>query len=147
MTLVQWNRVGGSQSVDRPVERFLSQFIAFRGDIDVDDRNWTPAVDVYETADHEIVVSAELPGVDRKDLEVTLEEGLLTIAGERKIESAGDGRWYRTERSFGTFRRSFTVPRTVDTTAVRAEHKDGTLNVKLPLKDDAKPHRITVKAA
>ena len=147
MSLVQWNRVGGSQSVDRPVERFLNQFIAFRGDIDVDDRGWTPAVDVYETADHEIVVSAELPGVDRKDLEVTLEEGLLTIAGERKIESAGDGRWYRTERSFGTFRRSFTVPRTVDTTAVRAEHKDGTLNVKLPLKDDAKPHRITVKAA
>ena len=147
MSLVQWNRVGGSQSFDRPMERFLNQLITFRGDVEVDDRDWTPAVDVYETADHELVVSAELPGVDRKDVEVTLEEGLLTIAGERKIESAGDGRRYRTERSFGTFRRSFTVPRTVDIAAVRAEHKDGTLNVKLPLKDDAKPHRITVKAA
>ena len=147
MSLVQWNRVGGLQSFDRPMERFLNELLTFRGDIGVADGDWTPAVDVYETADHELVVSAELPGVDPKDVEVTLEEGLLTIAGERKIESAGDGRWYRTERSFGTFRRSFTVPRTVDTTAVRAEHKDGTLNVRLPLKDDAKPHRITVKAA
>ena len=145
MSLLQLNRLGGLAGFDRSAGSLFNQVLAASGD--VREWDWTPAVDVYETADHELVVSAELPGVDRKDVEVTLEEGLLTIAGERKIESVGDGRRYRTERSFGTFSRSFTVPRTVDIAAVRAEHKDGTLNVKLPLKDDAKPHRITVKAA
>ncbi|MEE2790660.1 MAG: Hsp20/alpha crystallin family protein [Acidobacteriota bacterium] len=147
MSLVQWNCIGGPQSLDRPMEHFLNQLFTVQGDVDLHGRDWTPAVDVYETDDHELVVSAELPGVDRKDVEVTLEEGLLTIAGERKIELTGEGRWYRTERSFGTFRRSFTLPRTVDIAAARAEHKDGTLNVKLPIKDEAKPQRISVKAA
>lgn len=110
--------------------------------------NWVPAVDVYETDDHALVVTAELSGVDPKDVSVTLEDGVLTIAGERKFEGAGDkGRVYRTERAYGSFRRSFSVPRTVDGAAVTAEHKDGALRVTLPQKEEAKPNRITIKAA
>ena len=145
MPLVQLNRLGGLAGFDRSAGSLFDQVLAASGD--VREWDWTPAVDVYETSDHELVVSAELPGIDRGDVEVTIEEGVLTISGERKIDSVGDGRWYRNERSFGAFRRSFTVPRTVDTEAVSAEHKDGTLNVRLPLREDAKPHRIAVREA
>lgn len=145
MSLVQLNRLGGLAGFDRSVGSLFNQVLAASGD--VREWDWTPAVDVFETSDHELVVSAELPGIDRGDVEVTIEEGVLTISGERKIDSVGDGRWYRNERSFGAFRRSFTVPRTVDTEAVSAEHKDGTLNVRLPLREGAKPHRIAVREA
>ena len=110
--------------------------------------SWAPPVDVYETDDRALVVSAELAGVDPKDVNVTLEDGVLTIAGERQFEGAGDnGRVYRTERAYGNFRRSFSVPRTVDGDAIKAEHKDGTLRVTLPQKEEAKPHRIAITAA
>lgn len=145
MSLLQLNRLGGLAGFDRSAGSLFNQVLAASGD--VREWDWTPAVDVYETSDHELVVSAELPGIDRGDVEVTIEEGVLTISGERKIDSVGDGRWYWNERSFGAFRRSFTVPRTVDTEAVSAEHKDGTLNVRLPLREDAKPHRIAVREA
>jgi HSP20 family protein len=110
--------------------------------------SWVPAVDVYETDDHALVVSAELPGIESKDVSVALENGVLTITGERKVDTEVEReRWYRSERAYGTFRRSFTLPRTVDVGAVTAEHKNGTLRVRLPLKEEAKPHRITVNAA
>ena len=147
MSYVQWNPFRELSVVRTPVGR------AFRpvGSVTEDggtESSWTPAVDVYETEDHALVVSADLSGIDPKDVSVTLEDGMLTIAGERKFESAGDkGRVYRTERAYGSFRRSFSVPSTVDGDSVTAEHKDGTVRVTLPQKEDAKPQRITVKAA
>jgi HSP20 family protein len=110
--------------------------------------NWAPAVDVYETDEGALVVSAELPGVDAKDVNLTLEDGVLTISGDRKFEGASDkARVYRTERAYGSFLRSFSVPRTVDGEAVTAEHRDGTLRITLPQKEEAKPQRIAIKAA
>lgn len=110
--------------------------------------NWAPAVDVFETDEGALVVNAELPGVDAKDVNITLEDGVLTIAGERKFEGVSDkARVYRTERAYGSFRRSFSVPRTVDGGAVTAEQKDGTLRITLPQKEEAKPQRIAIKAA
>ena len=146
MSYVQWNSFRELSVFRTPVGR------AFRpvGSVTEDraESSWAPAVDVYETEDHALVVSADLSGVDPKDVSVTLEGGTLTIAGERKFESAGDkGRVYRTERAYGSFRRSFNVPNTVDGDSVTAEHKDGTLRVTLPQREDAKPQRITVKAA
>ncbi|MDA1094060.1 MAG: Hsp20/alpha crystallin family protein [Acidobacteria bacterium] len=108
---------------------------------------WAPAVDVYENDEGALVVSAELPGVDPAEVEVTLEDGVLTIAGERKFDGGEQTRVYRRERAYGSFRRSFTVPSTVDGGAVAAEHKDGTLRITLPQKEEAKPQRITIKAA
>ena len=146
MSYVQWNPFRELSVFRTPVGR------AFRpvGSVTEDraESSWAPAVDVYETEDHALVVSADLSGVDPKDVSVTLEGGTLTIAGERKFESAGDkGRVYRTERAYGSFRRSFSVPNTVDGDSVTAERKDGTLRVTLPQREDAKPQRITVKAA
>ena len=147
MSLVHWDPFRELSMFDTPFDRVFRHGTAATDEVRREG-SWQPAVDVYETDDHALVVSAELPGIDRKDVNTTLENGVLTIAGERKIDSNVDrGRWYRSERHYGSFSRSFTVPRTVDTGAVTAEYKDGTLRVRLPLKEDAKPHRITVKAA
>ena len=147
MSLVQWNPFQELSRVDTPFNRVFRHVISGADEVP-SQWSWVPPVDVYETDDHALVVSAELPGIDRKDVSVALENGVLTIAGERKVDSAIDkGRWHRSERAYGTFRRSFTLPRTVDSEAVTAEHKDGTLRVTLPLKEEAKPHRITINAA
>ena len=148
MSLIHWNPLRELSAFDTPLNRVFRQVVLPGTDEAPRESSWLPAVDVYETDDHALVVSAELPGVDRKDVTVSLENDVLTIAGDRKIDTEIDReRWYRSERTFGTFRRSFTVPRTVDPGAVTAEHKDGTLRVRLPLKEEAKPQRITVTAA
>ena len=147
MSLVYWNPFREVSLFDVPMDRSLQE--RRPSFTEAGERaSWAPLVDVYETDDHELVVSAELPGVDRNDVTVTLENGVLTIEGERKREVEGQqGRQYRAERTYGEFRRSLAVPRTVDAAAVAAEHKDGTLRVRLPLKKEAQPHRIAVKAA
>ena len=147
MSLVHWNPFRELSAFDTPFNRVFRHVTPGTDEVPRE-WSWMPAVDVYETDDHALVVSAELPGIDRSDVSVALENGVLTIAGERKVATEVDrGRWYRSERAYGTFRRSFTVPSTVDAGAVTAEHKDGTLRVRLPLKAEAKPHRITVNAA
>ena len=146
MSLVLWNDLGRLAGLGSPTDGLLNQVVGVPAG-DAGEWAWTPAVDIYETPDHELVVSAELPGVDPEAVEVTLEENTLTIAGDRQLDSAGEGRWYRTERQFGAFRRSFRLPRSVDTAAVSAENEDGTLQVRLPLRQEARPHRVAVKAA
>jgi HSP20 family protein len=147
MSLVHWNPFEELTAFDAPFNRLVRRVMPESDEV-VRDRSWIPAVDVYETDDHALMISAELPGIDRKDVSVTFENGVLTIAGERKMDSEVDRkRLYRSERAYGTFRRSFTVPRTVDAGAVTAEHKDGTLRVRLPVKAEATPHQIAVNAA
>ena len=145
MSLVLWNDFGRLEGLGLPMGGPLNQVVGMSGG-DAGEWAWTPAVDIFETPDHDLVVSAELPGVRPEAVEVTLEENTLTIAGDRRFDSAGEGRWYRTERQFGAFRRSFKLPRSVDFGAVSAEHKDGTLQVRLPLRQEARPHRVAVKA-
>ncbi len=107
-------------------------------------RPWTPACDVKET-ENEIIVKADVPGVSEKDLEVRLEDGTLTIKGERKFEEEKKGEGYhRIERGYGTFVRCFSVPDTVDPDKIKATYKDGVLTVILPKKEAAKPRTIKV---
>ena len=145
MSLIHWNPLRELSPFALPFERILAPELVTAGEVPLD---WTPPVDVYETDDGAVVVSAELPGVDPTEVTVTLEDAVLTIAGERKIDTEFDRtRFYRLERAYGSFSRSFMVPRTVDTAAATAEHKAGTLRVRLPLKEEAKTHRIEIKAA
>jgi HSP20 family protein len=107
-------------------------------------RPWSPAVDIYET-ENELVLKADLPDVDLKDIDVHVENQTLTIAGERKFEKQDSGKGYhRMERSYGTFVRSFAVPNTFDTETIAAEYHNGVLTVKLPKKEAAKPRQIKV---
>jgi len=108
--------------------------------------DWLPPVDVYENDQHEVVLSAELPGVRREDLDIRVENNTLTLRGERKREQeTSKENYHRVERSYGTFSRSFTLPSTVNTEKVNAEFKDGVLKVTLPAREDAKPRQIQVQ--
>jgi HSP20 family protein len=109
---------------------------------------WVPAVDIYETANHDLVVRAELPGMTREDIEVSVENSTLVIRGEKKFDSeVKEENYRRIERTYGQFHRSFTLPNTVDTTKVGADYKNGVLTVKLPFREEAKPRTINVEVS
>lgn len=109
-------------------------------------RPWVPPVDIVENQ-NELVVKADVPDVKFEDIDVKLENGTLTIRGERKFEkqSGEKGGWHRIERSYGTFERSFTLPETVDPEKVKADYTNGTLTVTLPKKEVAKPRQVKVE--
>ncbi|OGW64469.1 MAG: heat-shock protein Hsp20 [Nitrospirae bacterium RIFCSPLOWO2_02_FULL_62_14] len=107
--------------------------------------DWIPTVDIAET-DAEYQIKAELPEVKKEDVKVTVEDGELTISGERRHETEEKGKKYhRVERSYGSFVRSFTLPDHVDDAKVKAEYKDGVLHLHLPKSEKAKPKAIDVK--
>ena len=108
--------------------------------------NWVPAVDIYETESHDLVVRAELPGMTRDDIQVSVENGTLVLKGEKKFDpEVKEEHYRRIERSYGAFHRSFTLPNTVDSTKVGADYKNGVLTVKLPFREEAKPRTINVE--
>ena len=107
--------------------------------------DWAPAVDVIET-DEEFQIRAELPGVEKKDVKLSVENGVLLISGHREQEKEEKGkRYHKIERAYGNFARSFTVPETVDAEKVTAEFKNGVLTVRLPKSEKARPKSIEVK--
>jgi HSP20 family protein len=108
-------------------------------------RPWVPPVDIKET-ENELIFKADVPDIDMKDIDVRMENGTLTVRGERKFESQdGTGGWHRVERSYGTFERVFTLPDTVNTEGVKADYKNGVLTITLPKKEVAKPRQIKVE--
>lgn len=109
---------------------------------------WVPPVDIYQSGDEEVVLRAELPDMAREDIDITVDNGTLTIKGEKKFTSdVPEDRFHRIERRYGTFSRSFSLPQTVDTGKVAAEYKNGVLTVRLPLRDEAKPRQVKVDVA
>jgi HSP20 family protein len=110
--------------------------------------NWVPPVDIFETPTHDLVIKAELPDVAREDVEVTVENNVLTLKGEKKLPAdVKEEQFRRIERDYGTFTRSFTLPNFVDAGKVSAEFKNGVLTVRLPYRDEAKPRTINVEVA
>ena len=108
-------------------------------------RPWAPSVDIFET-DNELVLKADVPGVDEKEIDIRIENGTLLLKGERKFERDEKSKgFHRLERSYGSFVRYFTVPETVDTENVKADFKQGVLTVVLPKKEIAKPKAIKVQ--
>ena len=108
-------------------------------------RPWAPAVDIYET-ENELVLKADLPDVELKDIDVRGENQTLTIAGERKFETQESTKGYhRIERNYGSFVRSFSVPTAFDTENIAADFKNGVLSVTLPKKEAAKPRQVKVE--
>jgi HSP20 family protein len=109
---------------------------------------WMPPVDIFQTGEHELVLKAELPDMSREDIDINIENFVLTIKGEKKVASdIKDEQYHHVERRYGTFSRSFSLPQTVDPSRVSAEYRNGVLTVKLPLRDEAKPRSIKVDVA
>src|SRR3954451_25347274 len=106
---------------------------------------WRPAVDIYETGEKEIVLKAELPGLKREDIDLTVENNTLTIRGLRhRDDGVADGQYHRSERVYGACPRSFTLPNTGVPSRFKAEYRDALLTVRLPLREEAKPRQIAV---
>jgi HSP20 family protein len=111
---------------------------AFRG-------TWVPAVDIFETDSHDLVVRAELPGMSRDDIEVSVENSTLILKGDKKFDpEVKEEHYRRIERTYGAFQRSFTLPNTVDASKVSADYRHGVLTVRLPFREEAKPRTIAV---
>src|ERR1700722_18843196 len=105
---------------------------------------WAPSVDIYETP-NDLVVKADLPDVNEKDIDIRVENNLLTIRGERKFEkSVSEENYLRVERTYGAFSRSFSLPNTVNAEAIGAEYKNGVLTVNLPKREESKPRQVKV---
>ena len=108
---------------------------------------WTPAVDILEKGD-DLVIRAEVPGIERDAIDVKVEDNTLILSGERARETEDDDtQAYRRERVYGSFVRSFTLPKTVDATRITAEYKNGVLEITIPKAEEAKPRRIEIKVA
>jgi HSP20 family protein len=136
MNLVRWN----------PINHLFdgSFFPTLSLDDDMSLGSWRPVVDIYENEDS-VVVKAELPGVDKKDIKVDLKDGVLTLTGERSHEKeVNEDKYYRKERAYGRFHRSFTVPAEIDPDKIKAEFKDGVLKVEIPKPEEQKPKKIAV---
>jgi HSP20 family protein len=111
-------------------------------------RTWVPPVDIYQTGDHELVLTAELPDMTREDIDVTVENFVLTVKGEKKFDKdVKEDQFHHIERRYGAFSRSFSLPRTVDADKVSADYKNGVLTVRLPLREEARPRQIKVDVA
>ena len=108
---------------------------------------WSPAVDIYETP-NELVLKAELPGIDQKSIDVHVENNTLALRGERKLEKeTKEENYHRVERSYGSFYRSFSLPSTVDQEKIHADYKEGVLTLTLPKREETKPKQIKVAVA
>jgi len=109
---------------------------------------WVPPVDIYQSGDQELVLKAELPEMTREDIDITVENGTLTLKGEKKLTAdVKDEQFHHMERRYGTFSRSFSLPQAVDVAKVSAEYKNGVLTVKLPLREESRPRQIKVDVA
>jgi len=144
MTLMtRWSPVRDLAALE--IDRLNRMFdVAFAGE-PLAHQGWVPAVDIYETAGKDVVVKVDLPDMKREDIKVTFENGVLSIEGERTFEKdVATEAYHRSERGFGAFRRSFTLPSTVDASRVDASFQDGVLTVKLPRREEARPRQIPI---
>lgn len=141
MALVRWDPVRELAGME--IDRLNRMFSDFYGEAFA--RNWVPPVDIYETPEHEVVLKAELPEMRREDIDITFENNVLTLRGERKAgQEVRKDSFQRMERHYGAFSRSFTLPATIDTARISATYKDGVLTIKLPQREEAKPKQIAV---
>ncbi|MFO7302272.1 MAG: Hsp20/alpha crystallin family protein [Acidobacteriota bacterium] len=141
-TLTRWSPLTGLAALE--VDRLNRMFEAAFGE-PFSPGAWVPPVDILETADKDVIVRAELPDMKRDDIKVTFENNVLTIEGERDLERNRDGETYhRMERGHGKFRRSFSMPATIDASRIEADYRDGVLTVKLPSREESRPRQITI---
>jgi HSP20 family protein len=146
MNLVRWNPSGEMTAMQNRINRMFNApyWPAGRMDDDTTMGRWNPAVDLYEKDDH-FVIKAELPGVDKKNIAIDLKDRVLTLSGERSYENeVKDENYYRRERSYGKFQRAFTLPADVDSDKIKAEFKDGLLQIEVPKPERQKPKQVTI---
>ena len=142
-TLSRFEPFRGVSTLQDQINRLFSDVLERTGE-DSNLTSWAPAVDIYET-EHELVVKVDLPEVDPEDLDIRVENNILTIRGDRKFESkASEDKYLRVERAYGSFSRSFSLANTVNSEAIKADYRDGVLTLSIPKREEAKPKQIKV---
>ena len=142
-TLNRWEPFRRAATLQEQVNRLFGNVLEHSGE-ESNLTSWAPAVDIYET-EHELVVKADLPEVDPKELDIRVENNLLTIRGERKFEKkVNEENYLRVERAYGSFSRSFSLANTVNSEAIKADYQDGVLTLTIPKREEAKPKQIKV---
>ena len=142
--LTRWDPFDELLDIQRGINRIFSRGVD--REFDRGDRAWAPVVDIYED-ENSVVVKAELPGMDEKDIEISVDDSTLLIRGEKKTEEEfKEENYHRIERAYGTFQRVLSLPTSVDTDKVEAVYKDGVLEITCPKLEDVKPKKIEVKA-
>jgi HSP20 family protein len=143
-TITRWDPFHNLGTLQDQMNRLFADTFRARGEESALTA-WAPPVDIYET-ENELVLKADLPDLNEKDLDIRIENNMLTIQGERKFEeTVNKDNYLRVERSFGSFTRSFSLPNTVDTEGIHAEYRNGVLTVQLPKRAEAKPKQVKVK--
>jgi HSP20 family protein len=143
MAIVRWGPTSDLHQMERDIRRIFRN-LQSESDEPASMGVWAPPVDIYET-DNEVVVRAELPGMDQKDIDIRIENNVLTIKGERRMDQhVKEDNYHRIESAYGTFTRSFTLPTTVDEENAKAEYRNGILKITLPKREQSKPKQIKV---
>jgi HSP20 family protein len=145
MAIIRWDPFRDMMTIRDKMNRLFEDSIAGRGEESgLLQRTWIPSVDIYES-DKELVLTAEVPGIEEKDIEVKVEDSTLTIKGERKMEKeTKEENYHRIERSYGSFFRSFSLPNYVDLDKIKAEHQNGVLKITMPKKDESKSRSVRI---
>jgi len=143
-TLVRWEPFREFAALQNEMSRLINGWVGSEGAGDGGSRPWIPSVDVWET-DSEIVYAFDLPGIPEHKVSVEVEDGSLTVTGERERTEKTEGdRFYRFERRFGSFERSIGLPQGVKEDEIKADYKDGVLEIRVPKPEQAKPRRIEI---
>lgn len=146
MSITRWDPFRHLSAWQDQMNRIFDTALHFRPEEEAL-TTWAPSVDIYET-ENELVIKADLPEVSEKDIDVRIENNMLTIRGERKFEQkVKEENYLRVERSYGSFGRSFSLPATVNAEAIKAEYKNGVLTVAVPKRAEAKPKQVKVNVA
>ena len=145
MNLVRWNPWRDMSTLQHRINHLFNEPFFNSGENDeLRMGNWYPAVDMFDD-DDKIVIKAELPGMDKKDISVDIENRMLTLSGERNYDNeVKEENYYRRERATGKFKRAFNLPAEVDEDQIKADFKDGVLKVEIPKPEEQKPKQITV---
>lgn len=147
MRIVKYDPFGELRSLQNEMNRLFSSSFSRSGENDqMMQGAWNPSVDIYENQ-NQLVLEAELPGMKPEDVDLSIENNVLTIHGERKFEKkAENDNFHRVERAYGNFTRSFTLPPTISSETADAEFENGVLRLTLAKREEAKPRRIEIKA-
>ena len=146
MELIRWNPMRDMFSLEHQMNHLFDDVFkpVVRGDSRLSMWNWNPRVDIYDN-DENIVIKAELPGIDKKDIVIDVKDGLLVLKGERSFDNeVKEEKYYCRERMFGKFERVFRLPADVDPEKISANYKDGILKIDIPKPEEQKPKQITV---
>jgi HSP20 family protein len=149
--LTRWNPARESANLQRRMERLFDEMVGQglwrTGDEQSLRGAWVPAINILEK-DDSMQITADLPGLNPEDVEVTVEQGVLNIRGERKFEEAAEGEtFHRVERLYGVFERNFTLPNSIDTEKIEANFNNGVMVLTLPKREESKPRSVKIKVS